>query len=128
MKKKNGFTLIELLIVIIIIGILASFGIPKYFQLAERGRSTEAVHLLGALRASQLRYQNLYNAYAAGLGSLDVNNTTLKYWTVTLQSSGEVIRANRTATGGGNTVWALECNVTSGAWTNLGSYPYKPED
>jgi len=39
MIKKSGYTLLELLVVIVIIGLLAAFGIPAF---AKYGRATEA--------------------------------------------------------------------------------------
>lgn len=51
---KRAFTLIELLIVVIIIGILASFGIVRYQRTAEIGRTAEAKMNLGILRTMEL--------------------------------------------------------------------------
>ena len=41
MKKQQGFTLIELIMVIVILGILAAFAIPKFANLgADASHST----------------------------------------------------------------------------------------
>ena len=49
-KNQSGFTLLEIIIVIIIIGILASLALPKFFKTVEYSRSTEALTSLGAIR------------------------------------------------------------------------------
>ena len=46
-KNKSGFTLLEIIIVIIIIGILASLALPKFFKTVEYSRSMEALTNLG---------------------------------------------------------------------------------
>ena len=44
------------IIVVIIIAILAAIGLPQFFKIAERGRSSDGVSLLGSLRNAQIRY------------------------------------------------------------------------
>ncbi len=83
---KNGFTLLELIVVIIIIGILASLGLPQFFKAAEKGRHAEGSSLLGMLRAGQLRYYNEKTAFATDVANLDVSYTTARYFTITLQN------------------------------------------
>lgn len=49
-KNRRGFTLIELMVVVLIMGILASMGVPYYFKTVETSKATDSVaigHLLG---------------------------------------------------------------------------------
>ncbi len=57
-KNQSGFTLLEIIIVIIIIGILASIALPKFFKTVEFSRSSEALVNLGSIRrAMDICYQ-----------------------------------------------------------------------
>ena len=49
-NNKSGFTLLEIIIVIIIVGVLASLALPKFFQTVEFSKSTEALATMGTLR------------------------------------------------------------------------------
>mgnify|MGYP000716476356 CR=1 FL=1 len=52
MKKQSGFTLIELVIVIVVLGILASFAVPKFGNLVERARIAKVEALSGAVKSA----------------------------------------------------------------------------
>ncbi|MBP9854703.1 MAG: type II secretion system protein [Candidatus Omnitrophica bacterium] len=54
-KNKSGFTLLEIIIVIIIVGVLASLALPRFFSTIEFARSTEASNALGVIRNSVKR-------------------------------------------------------------------------
>lgn len=74
---RNGFTLLELIVVIIIIGILGTFGISQYSRVVERSRGAEARIVAGQIRTLAAGYYiengNLtnFNDTAAGIGSGD---------------------------------------------------------
>ena len=63
---KKGFTLIELLIVMVLVGVLVTVALPKYYSSMERGRVLEAVNnLRAASEAVNAAYIINGNAYPA---------------------------------------------------------------
>jgi type IV pilus assembly protein PilE len=60
----RGFTLIELMIVVVIIAILASIGIPSYRQYVIRSTRTEAKTALLRVQAAQEKFYLQQNKYA----------------------------------------------------------------
>lgn len=52
MKKQNGFTLMELIIVIVVLGILSAFVIPKYMSLDVEARTSTIKGLNGSIQAA----------------------------------------------------------------------------
>ena len=54
-NKASGFTLLEVIIVIIIIGILASLALPRFFKTVTYSTAAEALTNLSALRQSLIR-------------------------------------------------------------------------
>ena len=56
--NKKAFTLLELLMVVIIIGIIATFAIPEYAKFKEKVTAVEAIRLMSAkMREIQLVYK-----------------------------------------------------------------------
>ncbi len=75
LNKKSGFTLLEIIIVIIIIGVLASLALPRFFKTVEYSRATEALSHLSAIRQSVNRCFLTANTYAGcTLANLDVDD------------------------------------------------------
>ena len=75
-KNKSGFTLLEIIIVIIIVGVLASLALPRFFSTVEFSRSQEALSTIAAIRGALERcYLSKGGNYTAcALGNLDIDN------------------------------------------------------
>ena len=63
MRKRKGFTLMELIIVVIIIAILATIGLPQFFRAAGKAKEGVAKSNLGHLRKVELAYESLTAAW-----------------------------------------------------------------
>jgi prepilin-type N-terminal cleavage/methylation domain-containing protein len=81
-KSKRGFTLVELAVVIVIIGVLAALGVPRFIKSVERSKAAEAYAYLSSVRASQERYHAREGTYCSTITELDLMLSTPKYFTV----------------------------------------------
>jgi prepilin-type N-terminal cleavage/methylation domain-containing protein len=81
-RGRKGFTLVELAVVIIIIGILAAFAVPRFLDSVERSKAGEALNYLAAVRSAQERFQIRQGTYADDLTKLDIQMPDPKYFTV----------------------------------------------
>ena len=99
-RTRKGFTLVELAVVIVIIGVLAAFGVPRFLQSVEKSKASEAFNYLSAIQGSEERYLAQNGVYASAISSLDVNLPSPQYFTV--PSTITV-----TPDSGGNPAWSL---------------------
>ncbi len=72
-KKRTANTLTEIVIVIIIIGILASLALPRYFGTVEKAKSAEAVQILTALYGAEKSYLIENSQYTLSATGLDIS-------------------------------------------------------
>jgi type IV pilus assembly protein PilA len=114
-ESRKGFTLVELAVVIVIIGVLAAFGVPQFLKSVERSKAAEAFNYLSAVRSAQERYLAKQGQYAGSNGStaLDINQVAPKYFDVgSLTASAGV---------GGTPTWELSLTRKS-ATSSYGAY------
>jgi len=70
-KSRPGFTLIELLIVVAIIGVLSTIGVPTFKKMVQKAKKSEAKVSLGALYTVETAFFSEYGFYGnnvAGIG------------------------------------------------------------
>jgi prepilin-type N-terminal cleavage/methylation domain-containing protein len=134
MKKLNnqGFTLLEIIIVIIIIGVLASLAMPRFFSTVEYSRATEALASLQTTRSAIERCYIQTNAYAScgTFADLDVADPATSpgahftYAIGTAATSFNVTATRNTRNGGAGGSITIRQDNTAGTVTKSGTAPF----
>ena len=86
--SRAGFTLIELLIVVVIIGILAAFAVPKFQATKGKANAAALRSDLRNMATAQEGYFYENGAYANSLASLNYTPTTGVIFTFGAASAG----------------------------------------
>ncbi len=127
---KNGFTLLELIVVIIIIGILATLGFTQYSMVIEKGRTSEAKAMLGAIRKIEIGY-NLENATYTTAANLPIGFpsacTGTHYFSYSITPSSSTATATRCGPGAGGkspdgSAYSITINFDTGVWSGTTGY------
>ncbi len=73
MKRERGYTLIEIIVTIIILGVLASLALPRYFFSLERMKSAEGVQILTTYLNAHRVYRYEYGQDPGVIEDLDIS-------------------------------------------------------
>lgn len=90
-KQQAGFTLIELVIVIVILGILASFAVPRFTDTAIDARKATVNALAGSVRsaAALAKASSLAKSQSAGQSvTIEGNTVTMAFYYPTEDDNG----------------------------------------
>lgn len=123
---EKGFTLTEILIVVVILGLLASFALPRFMSQDERGIVAEAIGMLSAIRQAELAYSAEHSgAYTSTLDDLDVTVTQTKF-TYLVDSSGNATATRASTAPADYKDKTIILNI-NGTWSSSGTHPFSPK-
>lgn len=69
-RRQQGFSLVELTIVVVILGVLATFAVPRFTTSVERTKATEGLSYVHQLQRQQERHLATVGRYATSLTEL----------------------------------------------------------
>lgn len=72
LASKGGFSLVELTIVVVILGVLALMGAPRYKKVVERAKAAEAFTFLAQIEGAQERHNARTGEYARRMNQMDI--------------------------------------------------------
>ncbi len=117
-NRQTGFTLIELVIVIIILGVLAAFALPRFANLGQQARIASVNGVSGGVRAAVALVQSQYQVRgiitAAGSPVTMLDGTAV---TVNVGAAGGIPTA--AAVGIGNALQATSNLVPVDGYTTV---------
>ncbi len=87
--RRAGFSLVELTIVVVILGVLATFAVPRFMRSVERSKAAEIFNYLQNVHIAQVSYNSRSGTYSNTLPKLDVAQKAPKYFTV-----GAIVSSN----------------------------------
>ncbi len=130
---QRGFTLIELMIVIAIIGLLASLGLPMYQDYTLRAKLTEVILAATPAKAAVTEAAQVGSAMPANLTvdaqssdmidsvsyAIDASNSAVGVITVKIKASqprigGKTVQLKGTLGSGGQIAWSCGPGATEG--------------
>lgn len=71
-QKQSGFTLIELVMVIVILGILAAFALPRFASLTTEARASAVEGMSGSVRSAAAIAHSVGLAQGVNAGNIDM--------------------------------------------------------
>jgi prepilin-type N-terminal cleavage/methylation domain-containing protein len=125
---RRGHTLIELMVTVAVIGVLASFGVPRFTKALEQSRVDMAAANLRAIWTAQRLYWLKHQSYAGDLASLvsdtDSAGNVENFLDPSLDPSAGALAANppsyvyQVTANSATDFTAIATRYTSSTWTS----------
>lgn len=80
--KKAGFSLVELTIVVVILGVLATFAVPRFMSSVEKTKASEAFSYMAQIESAQARYNAENGRYANRTRDLDIDLSSPEFFSI----------------------------------------------
>lgn len=130
---NQAFTLLEIIIVVIIVGVLTSLALPRFFSIVEFSRAQEALSAIASVRGGLERYYvskgNTY--FGISTANIDTGDPLAgqpnAHFSIEVNDlapatgTGYVIRANRNTVDGGDGISTIELHQMPTGITRLGT-------
>jgi len=121
MRNTLGFTLVELMIVVAIVAILASIGIPAYQDYVVRGKLAEAYSTLASQRVKMEQYYQDTRDYSNGCTPNTVapppTGTYFTYACINLSANTYTISATGNPAQGVDSQFVFTIDQNNNKWT-----------
>jgi MSHA pilin protein MshA len=117
MNKSKGFTLIELVIVIVIVGVLSVFAIPKYLEIRSDARAASILTALGAVKAASAMVHALYLAPGGTPGFVTMDGVVINIVNGYAASTAPGIALAAGISDGGGVTGTYSVAITAGSTT-----------
>jgi MSHA pilin protein MshA len=78
-SEQRGFTLIELVVVIVILGILAAFAVPKFMGLEGQARVASVKAIQGSMESAAAMAHGIWESTAAPVSPMTIDGKSITF-------------------------------------------------